>query len=111
MPWKELKPMDQKIQMIADWQTKQLNITDISYKYGISRKTVYKWLNRYEQIGIDGLKDFSRKPNVSPHQTHEEIIELIIKEKLKNRKRGPKKICVQLKKQYPVLNIPTPSTI
>lgn len=111
MPWKELKPMDQKIQMISDWQTKQLNITDISYKYGISRKTVYKWLNRYEQIGIDGLKDFSRKPNISPHQTPEEIIELIIKEKLKNRKRGPKKICVQLKKQYPVINIPTPSTI
>lgn len=111
MPWKELKPMDQKIQMIADWQTKQVSITDLSQKYGISRKTVYKWLNRYEQVGIDGLKELSRKPQVSPHETHEEIIELIIKEKLKNRKRGPKKIYAQLKQQYPVLDIPAPSTI
>lgn len=111
MPWKELKPMDQKIQMIVDWQTKQFSITDISQKYGISRKTVYKWLNRYEQIGIDGLKELSRKPYVSPYQTPEEIVELIIKEKLKNRKRGPKKIYAQLKQQYPVLNVPTPSTI
>ena len=111
MPWKELKPMDQKIQMIADWQTKQLNITDLSRKYGISRKIVYKWLNRYEQIGVDGLKDFSRKPKVSPNQTPENVIELIIKEKLKNRKRGPKKIYAQLKRQYPVLDIPAPSTI
>jgi putative transposase len=111
MPWKELKPMDQKVQMIAEWQTKEVSITNLSEKYGISRKTVYKWLNRYEQIGIDGLKEISRKPQVSPHQTPEEIIELIVREKLKNRKRGPKKIYAQLERQYPALDIPAPSTI
>ena len=111
MPWKEQKPMDQKIQMLADWQTKLFSITDLSQKYGISRKTVYKWLNRYEQIGVDGLKELSRRPNSSPGQASEEIIELIIKEKLKNRKRGPKKIHAQLKRRYPMLEVPTPSTI
>ena len=49
MPWKEINPMDQKIQMIADWQTEQFDITDLSYKYGISRKTVYKWITRYAE--------------------------------------------------------------
>jgi transposase InsO family protein len=111
MPWKELKPMDQKIQMIADWQTKHFSKTDLSQKYGISRKTVYKWLYRYQKSGIDGLKELSRRPDSSPDQTNQEIIELIIKEKLKNRKRGPKKINAQLKQQYPQLDIPAPSTI
>jgi len=111
MPWKELKPMDQKIQMIADWQTKQFNITELSQKYGVSRKTVYKWINRYEQVSIDGLKELNRKPKVSPDQTPEEIIGLIIKERLKNHKRGPKKIYAQLREQYPALTIPAPSTI
>lgn len=111
MPWKELKPMDQKIQMLAYWQTELFSITDLSQKYGISRKTVYKWLNRYKEIGVDGLKEFSRRPVSSPSQTSEEIIELIVKEKLKNRKRGPKKIYSQLKRQYPRLDIPAPSTI
>ena len=111
MPWKELKPMDQKIQMLADWQTEQLSITDLSQKYGISRKTVYKWLSRYKEIGIDGLKELSRRPDSSPGQTSEKIIELIVKEKLKNRKRGPKKIYAQLRRRYPLLDIPSPSTI
>lgn len=111
MPWKELKPMDQKIQMIAEWQTKEVNITNLSNKYGVSRKTIYKWLNRYKETGIDGLKEMSRKPQVSPRQTPDVIRRLIVMEKLRNRKRGPKKICAQLKQKYPGFNIPAPSTI
>ena len=30
MPWKRIEPMDQKIQLIADWQTKKLDKTDLS---------------------------------------------------------------------------------
>lgn len=111
MPWKEIKPMNQKIQMIADWQTEVFTVTDLSQKYGISRKTVYKWVNRYDQIGVDGLKDLSRMPKFSPSKTSEDIIELIVKEKLKNRKRGPKKIYAQLKRRYPMFKMPAPSTI
>lgn len=48
MPWKRIEPMDQKIQLIADWQTQIFDKTDLSRKYGISRKTVYKWINRYQ---------------------------------------------------------------
>lgn len=111
MPWKRIKPMDQKIQLIADWQTKNFDKTDLSKKYGISRKTVYKWINRYQEQGVEGLKDQDRIPRYSPNITPDNIVDLIIKEKLKNRKRGPKKIYSQLKRQYPYIDFPTPSTI
>ncbi len=111
MPWKELRPMDQKIQLIADWQTNYFNITDLSQKYGISRKAVYKWLYRYEEQGLDGLKEQKRTPKISPNQTPDNIVELIIQEKLKNRNRGPKKIYNQLKRQYSHIAWPAPSTI
>ena len=111
MPWKELKPMDQKIQLIADWQTNYFSVTDLSHKYGISRKIIYKWINRYEEQGLDGLKEQSRKPKYSPNQISNDIVELIIKEKLKNRNRGPKKIYNQLKVQYSNIDWPAPSTI
>ena len=111
MPWKAVSPMDQKIQLIADWQTKQLNITDLSQKYGVSRPTIYKWINRYEKMGIDALKEQSRTPIHSPNQTKDDIVDLIVKEKLKNRKRGPKKIYYQLKEQYPRLELPSITTI
>lgn len=111
MPWIKTKPMDQKIQLIADWQTNYFSVTDLSHKYGISRKIIYKWLNRYEELGIDGLKEQSRAPIHSPNQTKDDIVELIVKEKLKNRNRGPKKIYNQLKTQYPNIDWPAPSTI
>jgi transposase len=111
MPWIKTEPMDQKVQLIADWKTGYLNITDLSNKYGISRKTVYKWINRYEELGIEGLKEQSRRPMHSPNQTSSYIIEMIVKERLKNRNRGPKKICSQLRDQYPDINWPAPSTM
>ena len=111
MPWKIISAMDQKIQLIADWQSKNLSLTDLSQKYGISRPTVYKLIERYEQHGIEGLKEQSRAPKICPHRTPEKVISLVIQGKLKNRKRGPRKIRAQLKRQHPNLELPAISTI
>jgi putative transposase len=111
MPWRKMSTMDQKIQMVADWQSQYFSITDLSQKYGLSRPTIYKWLERYEELGIDGLKEQNRTPRYSPNQTKDAIVKLIIAEKLKNRKRGPKKVYHQLKAQYPHIDLPAPSTI
>lgn len=111
MPWKIMDTMNQKIQLIVDFQSQYFSITDLSQKYGLSRNTVYKWLGRYEKFGVDGLKDQLRIPQHSPNQTNDDIVELIVAEKLKNRNRGPKKIFFRLKEQYPHINVPAPSTI
>ena len=111
MPWKIIGPMDQKIQLIAEGQKEQISITDLSKKYGVSRKTIYKWRTRYEEEGVDGLKDQNRAPKNNPNKTTDDIVKLLIDEKLKNRKRGPKKIYYQLRQQYPGLELPVPSTI
>ena len=103
--------MDQKIQFIADWQLQNFSLTDLCQKYGISRPTGYKLLERYEQLGIEGLKEQSRAPKNCPHRTPKEILNLIIQEKLKNRKRGPRKIRAQLNRQHPGLDLPAISTI
>ncbi len=49
MSWKELCAMDQKIQMIGDWTSDQYSITELSQIYFVSRKTVYKWIERYRK--------------------------------------------------------------
>jgi len=111
MPWIKMGPMEQKIKLMIDWKTNRFSKTDLSLKYGISRKTVHKWLSRYAQHGIDGLKEYLRAPKHCPHRTPESIVNLIIQEKLKNRKRGPKKIRAQLQRQYSNVHWPTSSTI
>ena len=111
MPWKIINTMDQKIQLIANWQSQIFSLTDLSQKYGISRPTVYKLIERYGQLGIEGLKEQSRAPKNCPHRTPKKILNLIIQEKLKNRKRGPRKIRAQLKRRYPKLDLPAISTV
>ena len=106
-----MKIMDQKVQLIADWQSRSFSITDLSQKYAISRPIIYKWIRRYEESGIEGLKDQNRAPIHRPNKTPESIVKLIVEEKISNTKRGPKKICAQLKQKYPLIDFPVPSTI
>jgi len=110
MPWKTMEVMDQKIRLIVDWGTKKFSKADLSCKYEISRPTIDKWLARYGQEGIDGLKERSRAPHNCSHKTSDKIIEMIVVQKLKNAKRGPKKIIAQLKREHPNMQWPSPST-
>lgn len=111
MPWKEIKPMDQKVQLIADWQSKQFTKIDLSKKYSVSRKTVYKWIDRYQSHNVAGLYERSRTRKHYPNITPYNIVELIIAKKRAKPKRGPKKIHRMLKDEHPELDIPAPSTI
>jgi len=45
------------------------NISLLSRRYNISRKTAYKWITLYMQEGEDGLSDRSRRPHHSPMKT------------------------------------------
>lgn len=111
MPWKVISQMDIKIGLTKDWNDEHFSITDLSHKYGVSRPTVYKWLKRYKRDGIEGLKEKSRAPERCPHRTSGEILDIVIKEKLRNRKRGPRKVRAQLKRKHPELELPAVSTI
>jgi len=111
MPWKVINQMDVKKELTQDWNAGHFSITDLSHKYGVSRPTVYKWLRRYKRDGIEGLKERSRAPKHRPHRTPRSIIDLVIQEKLKNRKRGPRKVRAQIKRKYPEIDLPAVSTI
>jgi putative transposase len=69
MPWRDSSPMDLKTQFIADYLRQTLTITELCYHYNISRKTGYKWIDRYLEEGATGLADRSRRPHHCPHQT------------------------------------------
>ena len=69
MPWRETSPMDQKTQFIADYLRETLSVCELCDLYGISRKTAYKWIERYVKHGPPGLQDRSRKPSNSPNHT------------------------------------------
>jgi putative transposase len=59
MPWNQVTPMDEKTQFIADVLRKEQSISELCERYGISRKTGYKFIQRYQQEGPEGLRDRS----------------------------------------------------
>jgi transposase-like protein len=61
--------MDQRVQFIADYQRDVFDVTELARRYGISRKTAYKWIDRYDVGGPAGLVDRSRRPACCPHET------------------------------------------
>ena len=102
--------MDQKIKLIADWKSGHCDISDLSKKYKVSRKTVYKWVGRYEGEGVDGLKERSRAPKNLHNQTSEYLVERLLEEKRAYPKWGPKKIVALLEEKYPQEAWPATST-
>jgi len=109
MPWKETCPMNQKIQLISDYLKNKFSITQLHELYGVSRKTIYKWIARYKQNGSAGLENRSSAPVNHPNATSPEIVSRIINTRIQY-KWGPKKIVSHLKEAYPRVDWPAPST-
>ena len=40
--------MDQRVAFMADWLRDEWTMTELAERYGISRKTAYKWVARYD---------------------------------------------------------------
>jgi transposase InsO family protein len=110
MPWKETSAMDQRIELIADWLSGDYRKSDLCRVYGISRPTVDKWIERYDDHGPPGLLELGRAPHCHPNQTAEELRALIVQTKLRRQKWGPKKVLDWLRDRRPELKWPADST-
>lgn len=82
MPWKETCAMDQRVQFIGDWLSGQYSKIDLCECYGISRPTGDKWIQRYERLGVDGLKALSQAARTHPNATDPALCERIVQYKL-----------------------------
>ena len=111
MPWRELKPMDQKTQFIADYLRQTLDTTELCQLYGISRKTGYKWIERYLENGPQGLEERSRRPGTCPNQTPDAIVEALIAVRQHHPTWGAKKLLPFVEKRHPDWDLPSRSTV
>ena len=112
MPWKEVNPMQQRVLFMADYLRQMSSFSDLCTDYGISRKTGYKWVSRFESGGIEGLGERSSRPAHSPVKTPYRIEQRIIELRQRFKtKPGAKKLQILLGRQYPNEEIPSKSTI
>lgn len=103
--------MDQKTQFIADYLRHTLDMTEICELYGISRKTGYKWIDRYLKRGPQGLEDQSRQSRNHPNQIAEEIVAALLQARQRHPTWGAKKLLTIIEKQHPMWTLPARATV
>lgn len=110
MPWEEVTVMDQKKRFIEANQTFMGSFKELCTSFGISRKTGYKYLRKYQENGLAGLKENSRRPKTSPNKTSVNIEEIVIQVRLSHPAWSGEKISRYLQnKGY--INLPTEKTM
>ncbi len=111
MAWKKVLPMEERVRFVLEVEKGELPIAELCRRFGVSRKTGYKWIRRYEAKGLEGVRERSRQPLRCPHRTGQEWEERIIYERLKHPRWGPKKIREILNRKGWAGKVPASSTI
>jgi putative transposase len=111
MPWKETCAMNERILMIAEFRKGELSVAELCRRYGVSRRTGHKWLARYEEEGVGGLRDRSHATHDCTHRVIQEVADEVLAVRGKHPTWGPKKIRWWLDQHKPQTVWPALSTI
>ncbi len=110
MPWKECKPMDERLKFVARLLDGE-KMSTLCREFGISRPTGYKIFNRYKELGPKGLEDRSRRPYRHANKLPVQVERSILAIKREYPTWGAPKIREKLIKLYPTIKPPAVSTI
>lgn len=110
MPWQEVSPVDLRIGFTQAYGTGLFSMTELCDQYGISRKTGYKWVDRFDAEGRAGLADRSRRPHTSPRATATPIVERLCEARRRHPTWSARKLIAVLRRHDPERAWPSRST-
>ena len=103
--------MDQRVAFITDWLRGEWTMTDLAARYGISRKTAYKWVERYDGDREHGLSERSRAPKTHGRALRADVRAAVLALREAHPRWGPKKLRAILARRAPTRLWPAASTI
>jgi len=110
MPWKVTNAMTLKREFAALAVQKETSMAELCRRYGISRPTGYKWVQRLGQGGLEGLAERSRRPKRSPRQTAAAVEARVVGLRRQHPAWGGRKLRRRLQ-DIGLQGVPAPSTI
>lgn len=78
MSWKRTDEMNERTILIGEWLSQEFSLSELARRRGISRKSAYKWISRYRESGLGGLKDLSRTAHSHPNAISLQIKQAIL---------------------------------
>jgi transposase InsO family protein len=104
--------MDQRLEFVIQHRSGTISMAALCRLFGISRQTGYKWLGRFSlRRGEDSLRELSRRPHHSPSATSALQVARIVARRKQFPTWGPRKILWLLRRQWPRVRWPAPSTV
>ena len=111
MPWKESSPMLERMAFVRAVASEEDSMSALCAQFGISRKTGYKWLGRFEEQGEAGMGEYSRAPHRHPNCMPEAVEQAIVELRKHRRHWGPKKLAVKLRDAFWEEDVPSLTSI
>ena len=111
MSWKETCPMNERVRFIGELLAGERSMSELCTLYGVSRKTGYKWLARYEVAGASGLEDRSHAPLQQALSVDAALVQRLLQARCQHPSWGPRKLLVWLHTRHPRLKWPAASTV
>ncbi len=99
------------MKLVLEWLDGLEPKTELCRRYGVSRQSGYKWVERYRREGVGGLADRSRAPTRHPNQTPDDAVERVFAARRKHPLWGAPKLRVLLLRQYPDKFCPSETVI
>lgn len=110
MPWMECDRMGLRLEFVTFASAEGANVAALCRRFGISRKTAYKWLGRYRSGGDAALGDRSRRPRRLRGPTAESVERLVLSVREAHPAWGGRKIKRRLE-DLGHADVPAASTI
>jgi transposase InsO family protein len=110
LPWKEVRIVDERVLFITEVNKSQESFAALCRRFGISRKTGYKWCERYEECGPAGLVERAPIALTCPHKTSDEVVAALVEQRKEHPSWGPKKLKARLQ-ALGMSEVPAASTI
>jgi putative transposase len=111
MGWMETCAVDERMRFVIAAEKREEPFAAICRQFGVSRKTGYKWLSRFEDVGVAGLLDRSRAPLHHPQEIAEAIAAQCVATRRAHPTWGPRKVRAFLERGAPGTEWPVVSTI
>ena len=110
MPWSETCVVDKRAEFVLRVLRNVERFGDVCQEFGISRKTGYKWKERFLEEGLSGLGDQSRRPASSPGEVKEAMVCQIVKLRMAHPTWGARKLRAVLERTVAKGELPSESS-
>lgn len=110
MRWHGVSPVEVRLEFVHEYRSGVSSMTELCEAYGISRKTGYEWVTRYDRNGAEGLLEQSRRPHRSPRATPRAVVEQLLDARRQHPTWSARKLIRVLRQRWPAIAWPMRST-